>query len=211
MSWHRATACCSRSRNELQARIDAWHRARRGRLLDPDAYRSFLEEIGYLLPEGEDFAATTAEVDAEISSIAGPQLVVPVTNARYALNAANARWGSLYDALYGTDAIPEADGAGRGPDYNPVRGERVIAFARQFLDEAFAARGRLASGRHRATGSRPGGSWSSLAGGGRAGLREPGQLAGYQGEAGGALGGPSGQPRPARRDPDRPHPSDRPG
>jgi malate synthase len=169
-------------RNELQARIDAWHRARRGQLLDPGAYRSFLEEIGYLLPEGEDFAATTANVDAEISSIAGPQLVVPVTNARYALNAANARWGSLYDALYGTDAIPETDGAGRGAAYNPVRGRRVIAFARDFLDEALPLKG----GSHRdATGHRieAGRLVVDLAGSGRTGLRDPGQLAGYQGDA----------------------------
>jgi malate synthase len=168
-------------RNELQARIDAWHRARRGQLFDPGAYRSFLEEIGYLLPEGEDFAATTTRVDAEISSIAGPQLVVPVTNARYALNAANARWGSLYDALYGTDAIPETDGAGRGPDYNPVRGERVIAFARQFLDEAFPLEGgwhRDATGYAIVDGRLAGG----RAGGEPAGLREPGQLAGYRGD-----------------------------
>ena len=169
-------------RNQLQARIDAWHRARRGQLLDPQAYQDFLSEIGYLLPEGPDFAATTENVDAEISTIAGPQLVVPVTNARYALNAANARWGSLYDALYGTDAIPEADGAERTADYNPVRGERVIAFARDFLDQAAP----LAEGSHRqATGYAiaEGRLVVSLDAGGSTGLRAPGQLAGYQGEA----------------------------
>jgi malate synthase len=168
-------------RDELQAKIDAWHRERRGQLFDPDAYRSFLEEIGYLEPEGRDFAATTANVDAEISTIAGPQLVVPVTNARYALNAANARWGSLYDALYGTDAIPETDGAERGSRYNPVRGERVIAYARAFLDEAAP----LAEGLHReATGYavEAGRLSVSLMGGGRTGLLDPAQLAGYEGD-----------------------------
>jgi len=168
-------------RDELQAKIDAWHRERRGRLLDPDAYRSFLEEIGYLEPEGEDFAATTANVDAEISTIAGPQLVVPVTNARYALNAANARWGSLYDALYGTDAIPDTDGAERGATYNPVRGERVIAYARTFLDEAAP----LAEGSHREAtryAVEAGRLSVSLMGGDRTGLLDPAQLAGYQGD-----------------------------
>ncbi len=123
-------------RDELQARIDEWHLEREGQPHDAAAYQQFLQDIGYLLPEGDDFSVTTANVDPEISIIAGPQLVVPVNNARYALNAANARWGSLYDALYGTDVIDEKDGAERGSRYNPARGERVVCYAMDFLDRA---------------------------------------------------------------------------
>jgi malate synthase len=124
------------TRDELQAQIDKWHRHRVIEPLDADAYRQFLTDIGYLLPEPDDFTITTSGVDDEITTTAGPQLVVPVLNARFALNAANARWGSLYDALYGTDVIPEADGAEKGSSYNKIRGDKVIAYARKFLDEA---------------------------------------------------------------------------
>jgi malate synthase len=132
-------------RNALQRQIDHWHRQQRGKPIDTLAYTEFLRAIGYLQPEPADFRIGTHSVDPEIAAIAGPQLVVPVTNARYALNAANARWGSLYDALYGTDALPEDNGATRGGDYNPVRGARVIARVRQILDEVAP----LAVGSHR--------------------------------------------------------------
>lgn len=124
------------TRERLQAAIDEWHRGERGTKHDHAAYRAFLEDIGYIVPEDGDFSVTTANVDPEIATIAGPQLVVPVTNARFVLNAANARWGSLYDALYGTDVIAEDDGADKGPDYNPIRGAQVIAEAARFLDTA---------------------------------------------------------------------------
>ena len=120
-------------REELQKKIDKWHLSNKD--FDFDSYKSFLREIGYLVEEGDDFEISTANVDAEIAKIAGPQLVVPVMNARFSLNAANARWGSLYDALYGTDMIPEDDGAERGGAYNPVRGDKVIDFSKNFLND----------------------------------------------------------------------------
>ena len=122
-------------RDSLQQQIDTWNLEHKDEPFAFDTYSTFLKEIGYLLPEGDDFKVTTENVDPEIASIAGPQLVVPVDNARYALNATNARWGSLYDALYGTDVIDELDGAGRNGGYNPIRGAKVIAFTEQLLDE----------------------------------------------------------------------------
>ncbi|HEX7227805.1 MAG TPA: malate synthase G, partial [Candidatus Binatia bacterium] len=123
-------------RNDLQKQIDEWSRAKRGEPFNVVEYRAFLNKIGYLVPEGEQFQVSTTNVDREISEVSGPQLVVPLDNARYALNAANARWGSLYDALYGTDVIPEADGAEKGETYNPRRGAKVIARTQAFLDDA---------------------------------------------------------------------------
>jgi len=123
-------------RDQLQAQIDQWYTDHPGAYRDLGQYKGFLREIGYLVDEPADFSASTENVDAEIATLAGPQLVVPVMNARYALNAANARWGSLYDALYGTDVISEADGAEKGSGYNPVRGAKVIEYARDFLDQS---------------------------------------------------------------------------
>jgi malate synthase len=125
-------------RDDLQAKIDAWHIAHRARPHDHEAYKAFLQEVGYLLPEGEDFQIDTADVDPEIALMPGPQLVVPITNARYALNAANARWGSLFDALYGTDAMGSAPPKG---GYDRGRGARVVARVRVFLDDAFPIAG----------------------------------------------------------------------
>ena len=122
-----------KKREELQTKIDEWHLSNKD--FDFDSYKSFLKDIGYLVEEGADFEISTANVDAEIAKIAGPQLVVPVMNARFSLNAANARWGSLYDALYGTDMISEDDGADRGGAYNPVRGDKVIDFSKNFLND----------------------------------------------------------------------------
>ncbi len=128
-------------RDALQSQIDEWCRAHKGKPFDMDEYKTLLQEIGYLVPEGEDFQVCSTNVDREIAAISGPQLVVPLDNPRYALNAANARWGSLYDALYGTDVIPEDDGAEKGEAYNPRRGAKVIAYAEAFLDEAVGLAG----------------------------------------------------------------------
>jgi malate synthase len=166
-------------RDALQAKIDAWHRAHPSRPVDLAAYKAFLADIGYLRPEGPDFTIGTANVDEEIATIAGPQLVVPVNNARYALNAANARWGSLYDALYGTDAIP---GKPAGPGYDPARGALVIARARAFLDRIAP----LSAGSHAdAIGYavRGGRLVVALRDGGEASLRDPALFRGYAGEA----------------------------
>ena len=169
-------------RDRLQTELDTWHKANPGPIQDMVAYRSFLEKIGYLVPQPANVQATTANVDDELATQAGPQLVVPILNARYALNAANARWGSLYDALYGTDAIPETDGAEKGKGYNPVRGAKVIAFARQVLDDTAP----LATGSHKdSTGYRVEGGQLvvSLANGSTTGLKDPSQFKGYQGNA----------------------------
>ncbi len=168
-------------RDDIQAKVDGWHRDHPGVDFDRDAYRAFLEEIGYLLPEPEDFSITTDNVDEEVALTAGPQLVVPVMNARYALNAANARWGSLYDALYGTDVIPEDGGAERSGGYNPVRGDKVIAWARGFLDEAVP----LGAGSHTDATAyviADGALSVKLTDGSVAGLAEPAQLRGYLGD-----------------------------
>ncbi len=169
-------------RDELQAKIDAWHREH-GMPADMGVYEGFLRAIDYIVPEGAPFKVATTDVDPEIATIAGPQLVVPVMNARYALNAANARWGSLYDALYGTDATPEDQGFEKGRQYNPKRGARVIDWARGFLDEAAPLENKA--------------SWRDVAGmrveyaklrltlkdGAKIGLADPDRFAGYLGDA----------------------------
>ncbi|MEM9278653.1 MAG: malate synthase G [Pseudomonadota bacterium] len=168
-------------REALQSKIDQWYLDHGGSNYNLENYKTFLTDIGYLIPEGGKFSVETANVDPEISMVAGPQLVVPIMNARYALNAANARWGSLYDALYGTDAIPESDGAEKGSSYNPVRGNKVIAWARDFLDKSVPIDG----------------SWADISGmsvkdgeiqltfenGSTTGLSNPAQFVGYQGDA----------------------------
>ncbi|MFT0213771.1 malate synthase G [Pseudomonas sp. F1_0610] len=169
-------------RDALQAQIDQWHLAHKGAAFDFSAYKTFLTEIGYLQPQAADFQATTQNVDEEIAHMAGPQLVVPITNARFALNAANARWGSLYDALYGTDAISEENGAEKGQGYNKVRGDKVIAKGREFLDLSAP----LATGSHaQATNYKieDGKLVVTLQSGASTGLKDTAQLLGFQGEA----------------------------
>ncbi|HVK98246.1 MAG TPA: malate synthase G [Dongiaceae bacterium] len=171
-----------KKRDDIQAKVDAWHQTRAGKSVDMAEYKSFLTEIGYLLPEGPDFKITTENVDDEIAHLAGPQLVVPVKNARYALNAANSRWGSLYDALYGTDVISEADGCEKGSGYNAKRGAKVIAFGRDFLDSIAP----LNEGSHHDATKYfvKGGKLAiTLKNGSEAHLKHPGELAGYLGEA----------------------------
>ena len=169
-------------RDRLQAEMDAWHRNHPGPIQDMNAYRAFLTSIGYLAPVPSNARATTTNVDAELALQAGPQLVVPVLNARYALNAANARWGSLYDALYGTDAISEADGATRAGGYNPIRGSKVIAFGRQFLDQsAKLAKGSHADAQRYAV--QDGKLLVTLKDGSTTGLSESSKFVGYQGDA----------------------------
>jgi malate synthase len=161
-------------RDRLQAGIDGWHKAHPAKPIDAAAYTAFLKEIGYLLPEGPDFQIGTTNVDPEIAEVAGPQLVVPLTNARFALNAVNARWGSLYDALYGTDAIAQDGELAPGKGYNPKRGEKVIAFARDFLDQAAP----LASGSWKDAGAP-----AIAAGVLTPALKNPAQFKGYTGSA----------------------------
>ncbi|MCC5812399.1 MAG: malate synthase G [Ectothiorhodospiraceae bacterium] len=170
-----------KKRDELQATIDKYHLDRKGQAHDPAAYKAFLEEIGYLQPEGDDFQVSTSNVDAEIAEIAGPQLVVPVMNARYALNAANARWGSLYDALYGTDVIAEDGGLEKGSSYNPKRGARVVAEAAKVLDNAAP----LAQGSHADATAYAvvDGELAVTVKGQQVGLRNGAQFVGYNGDA----------------------------
>jgi len=171
-----------KKRDQLQAQIDAWHQQHSGRAHNLGDYKAFLTEIDYLVPEGEGFSITTEKVDPEVAQQAGPQLVVPVMNARFALNAANARWGSLYDALYGTDVLPETDGAEKTAKYNPARGALVIAYARKLLDDTVPLAGhshknatqyRVIDGRLQVM----------LDDGSQVGLADPGKFVGYQGDA----------------------------
>ena len=167
-------------RDDLQTKLDTWHRDNPAPI-DATAYKSYLKEIGYLVDEPASVSVTTADVDDEIATVAGPQLVVPITNARFAINAGNARWGSLYDALYGTDAIPETDGAEQGDSYNKVRGDKVIAWAREFLDDAAP----LSTGSHVGTTGYAvvdGALQVTLADGSTTGLADPAQFLGYLGE-----------------------------
>src|SRR5438128_2149521 len=170
-------------RNALQQQIDDWCLARRRQPINLDEYKAFLTKIGYLVQEGGDVEASTANVDREISEVSGPQLVVPLDNARYALNAANARWGSLYDALYGTDVIPEDERAGKGETYNPIRGAKVIAYTEEFLDKVIGLergsfsdvtqfRLQVAGGKKQLA--------ATLKDGGMVGLADAGKFTGYQ-------------------------------
>jgi len=168
-------------RDDLQAKIDAYHTERKGQSLNFAEYKAFLEEIGYLVPQGPDFSATTENVEPEIAEMAGPQLVVPVMNARFALNASNARWGSLYDAAYGTKVISEEGGAEKGTGYNKVRGDKVIAYAREVLNTAAP----LATGSHVGTTGyaiEGGKLVVTLADGTKTGLKEEDKLVGYTGD-----------------------------
>jgi len=169
-------------RDELQQQIDDWHLERAGLEHDANAYRSFLQSIGYLLSEGDDFTISTSGTDAEINTIAGPQLVVPVMNARFALNATNARWGSLYDSLYGTDVIPDEGGAARGAKFNPVRSQQAIAYAMDFLDAVMPlSKGGHADISHYSVVD--GKLDLILTNGSTSGLTQAGQFAGYRGKA----------------------------
>ena len=192
-------------RDRLQSELDAWHKANPGPIRSMRKYRAFLQKIGYLVPVPGKLKVTTKNVDAELALQAGPQLVVPITNARYALNAANARWGSLYDALYGTDVLPEDGGAEKGSGYNPKRGAKVIEYARHVLDRCAP----LKKGSHLdAT------AYSVVAGqlavqlknGHSTGLAKPAQFVGFQGEAEAPGVGAAGAPRAAPGHPHRPQP-----
>jgi malate synthase len=167
-------------REDLQAKIDAYHVAHRSKPLDPAAYEQFLRDIGYLVPEPADFSIATANVDDEIALVPGPQLVVPVSNARYVLNAANARWGSLYEALYSTDAVSSANGGERGKGYNRIRGARVMAWGREFLDAAVPLKGASHSSvtTYRVIGGKL---VATLASGGETGLKNAAQFRAYRG------------------------------
>ena len=169
-------------RDRLQSELDAWHGAHPGPIQDMAGYRAFLKRIGYLVPEPGKVKISTTQVDAELAKQAGPQLVVPVLNARYALNAANARWGSLYDALYGTDVILEADGCEKGRGYNPKRGAKVIEYARHVLDRTAPLRkgSHLDSVGYRI---KDGQLSVKLKDGSSTRLADADQLVGYQGEA----------------------------
>lgn len=175
-------------RDDLQTKIDGWHRDHKDADLKPgtadfDAYKTFLTEIGYLAEVPADFQITTGNVDREIAETAGPQLVVPVLNARFALNASNARWGSLYDALYGTDAIPETDGAEKGSSYNKVRGDKVIAYAKDFLDKAVPLE-QCSYTDVRSFAVQDGALQVTLDGGATSTLADPAAFVGYRGDAG---------------------------